>query len=184
MDGLRGSTAYISQMGLQQLVIAEIGVREGLNSIRMMEKLDVKRMYLIDHYPSYDDGGLDRGKKEQEKYYREMIENIEPYFKKTVLIHQPSIFASSLFPDRFFDVVYIDADHSYENVKNDLNLWWNKIKIGGFLTGHDYTDGYISDDNKITSTRGVIDAVDEFVKDNELNPIFFNDTDYLIKKLK
>jgi hypothetical protein len=183
MSELRGSTAYVADQKLSQLTVAEIGVREGLNAVRILEKLDVKCIYLIDNYPIYDDGGVIRENEEQETHYKEMFENLHPYFKKSVLIHQPSTFASSLFTDRFFDVVYIDGDHSYENVKNDLAIWWNKVKIGGFLTGHDYANGYLIN-NKMISTIGVVNAVDEFVKNNNLDIIYFSDTDYLIKKLK
>jgi len=51
------------------------------------------------------------------------------------------------------DFVYIDGDHSYENVKLDLNLWYPKLKLYGVLGGDDY--GHISG-------RGVVKAVNEF----------------------
>ncbi len=37
------------------------------------------------------------------------------------------------------DFVFIDGDHEYEAVLNDLNLWFPKIKSGGLLAGHDWT---------------------------------------------
>lgn len=43
-------------------------------------------------------------------------------------------------PDGHFDVIYIDADHSYEGLTRDLNNWKNKITKNGFIYGHDYTD--------------------------------------------
>lgn len=42
------------------------------------------------------------------------------------------------FPDKYFDFVYIDADHSYQSVKNDILAWSSKVKDGGILAGHDY----------------------------------------------
>ena len=39
--------------------------------------------------------------------------------------------------DRSLDLVFIDADHSYEAVKRDIDSWKNKVKYNGILAGHD-----------------------------------------------
>lgn len=36
------------------------------------------------------------------------------------------------------DVVFIDALHDYESVKEDIALWWPLVRQGGYLAGHDY----------------------------------------------
>lgn len=36
------------------------------------------------------------------------------------------------------DFVFIDADHSYEGVKQDIEDWTPKIVPGGFVIGHDW----------------------------------------------
>ena len=35
-------------------------------------------------------------------------------------------------------MVYIDADHSYEAVKADIDAWMPHVRDGGILAGHDY----------------------------------------------
>ena len=42
------------------------------------------------------------------------------------------------FSNNYFDMIYIDADHSYEGCKKDLNESYKKIKNGGWILGHDY----------------------------------------------
>lgn len=41
-----------------------------------------------------------------------------------------------------FDVVYIDGLHQYEQVKKDIINYRAVINKGGFITGHDYCDGW------------------------------------------
>ena len=45
--------------------------------------------------------------------------------------------ASLIFADRSVDVVWMDADHRYSQFKHDILVWWPKVKVGGWLTGHD-----------------------------------------------
>jgi hypothetical protein len=51
------------------------------------------------------------------------------------------------------DVIYIDASHEYEAVKNDISGYWGLLKNNGSIIGDDYTK---------THWPGVVKAVDEF----------------------
>lgn len=66
--------------------------------------------------------------------------------------------ASTLFKCGTFDLVFIDADHSYEGVKEDIVLWRGLVKEGGWLGGHDYL-------NIDPRFEGVNRAVDELFPD-------------------
>lgn len=63
--------------------------------------------------------------------------------------------AANIVPDASLDFVFIDADHSYEGCKADIDAWLPKVKPGGLLSGHDYG-------NKDFEDFGVTRAVDEF----------------------
>ena len=64
-------------------------------------------------------------------------------------------------PDEHFDFIYIDGEHTYKAVKQDINDWWSKVKPGGILAGHDYIED-VRPDNSAKL------AVDEFAERNNL----------------
>ena len=63
-----------------------------------------------------------------------------------------------------FDIIYIDGDHSDEQVKKDFNNAWKYIKKGGVIIGHDFLHQQNFLNNK---NCGVTKAVCEFI--NEQN---------------
>ena len=86
--------------------------------------------------------------------------------------------------NEWFDMVYIDTDHRYENTKQDLSEWHSKVKVGGLFCGHDYTHN--------NSRWGVVEAVDEFrekagvkyfhqTKDNDINWLILKDKNWDIQ---
>ena len=70
------------------------------------------------------------------------------------------------FDDNYFDMLYIDGDHSYEGCKRDLNVAIKKVKNGGWIMGHDYEMNM--DKAKTFYSFGVKQAVDEFCKEQNL----------------
>ena len=68
------------------------------------------------------------------------------------------------------DFVYIDADHHYENVLEDINAWFGKVRNGGIISGHDYC--------RYLDHFGVIEAVDHFCKINGYTDVKFTTDDY------
>jgi predicted O-methyltransferase YrrM len=58
--------------------------------------------------------------------------------------------AAQLVVDGSLDFVFIDADHSYEAVRKDIDAWRSKVRAGGWIGGHDYNRKF----------PGVVRAVD------------------------
>jgi predicted O-methyltransferase YrrM len=59
-----------------------------------------------------------------------------------------------------YDVIYIDGDHSYEQVKKDFTNAWKFLKPGGLLIGHDFIHPSNFRNDK---DCGVTQAVSEFI---------------------
>ena len=62
--------------------------------------------------------------------------------------------------NNYYDIIYIDGDHSYQGVKKDLEASFEKVKDGGFIMGHDYEMN--AEKGKNLYNFGVKKAVDEF----------------------
>ena len=87
--------------------------------------------------------------------YSEFIENTKPVSYYVNSIKGWSVTVAKSYRDSSLDFVFIDADHSYQSVKNDLHAWFPKLNNRGVFAGHDYGD----------PTNGVKQAVDEFFGD-------------------
>ena len=72
-----------------------------------------------------------------------------------------------------FDVVYIDADHTYESVKSDIAAWYPGLTSGGALCGHDYNP---------KTWPGVVQAVDEFCAEHDYTIIKYIDSSWMLIK--
>ncbi len=59
---------------------------------------------------------------------------------RRTIIREDSVVAAEQVPDESLDFVFIDADHSYYGVTRDLKAWVPKVKIDGFVSGHDFED--------------------------------------------
>ena len=126
-------------------VVAEIGVDRGRFAERIYEVTQPKQLHLIDLFQ-----------------FEYQITDVNKLFdnKADVKMHQiKSADAGQLFEDEYFDWIYIDTDHTYETTKAELNAFADKIKPGGFISGHDYFQVGVSNG----FSYGVMSAVHEFV---------------------
>lgn len=136
---IRDLAKFVNKQRDFPIVVAEVGVEKGLNATEMLGKMNISRLYLIDPYPEYTDCSTGYVSKQvNQDTYRMMFNNVQNWLDKITLVHQTSQFAATLFPDEFFDFVYIDGNHDYEPVRTDIAAWWPKVKVGGIIGGHDY----------------------------------------------
>lgn len=70
--------------------------------------------------------------------YKNTMDNIHGYEDRGIMIRASSKNASEIFEDESLDFVFIDANHAYDFVVEDIKLWYPKLKKGGMFSGHDY----------------------------------------------
>src|SRR3990167_570272 len=117
-----------NNLKFKNIIIAEIGVNTGYNASEILENIEsIKEFHLVDDYVH-----------NVENSYKIAIDSLDKFKDKIIWHKIDSMTASKKFKDSYFDCIYIDADHEYNAVKNDIFCWWPKIKSGGLLCGHDY----------------------------------------------
>lgn len=142
-------------------VVAEAGVAEGDFSARILSAAKPISLHLIDVW-------------ESPRYHQGLFESVRSRFNTEIEegqieIHRSlSTEAAPLFPDNYFDWIYIDTDHSYETTREELLRYAPKVKENGIIAGHDYTMG-----NWIKALRfGVIEAVHEFCVEQDWELVY------------
>jgi len=120
---------------------AEIGVYRA-DYTKVLAKSGLQ-IYGIDPWLSYPNYPYNADPKTQERmneYYETSKKILEPYLNCT-LIKKTSMEAAEDFANRSLDFVYIDGNHSFRYVAEDLCEWSKKVKKGGIIAGHDYIYG-------------------------------------------
>lgn len=125
----------------KNLIIAELGVFEGEFSKIIYDICKPKELLLVDLFEGYFGSGDKDGKNYHYVQLEEEMNKIVNYFNNDpsvkIIKNYTTNFLNSL-PNEYLDMVYIDADHSYNSVLTDLRLSYNKVKNGGLICGHDY----------------------------------------------
>ena len=64
-----------------------------------------------------------------------LLENGKVIFKQHKSLDKELL---DVLPDGYFDFIYLDGSHSFDTVRSEIFLFWEKVKPGGILAGHDY----------------------------------------------
>lgn len=165
---------------------AEIGVHMGDFSRQILDVVSPKELHLIDPWKHEESstyknalyGGLAKnGQAEMDERFLKVISRFDKEIREgLVKINRGySVDVLSRFSDEYFDWIYIDGNHLYEYVKNDLELSFLKTRSKGYITGDDYVEGG-------WWNGGVKKAVDEFVKTQLAELIEIRDGQYILRK--
>ena len=162
---------------------AEIGVWKGDNAKTILDILKPSKMYLIDPWMYYDDYprklGADGSQKQMEDIYNQVVKRFMKYDNVSIMREKSE---DALKKIDYLDWIYIDGNHIHEYVKNDLELSWNIIPIGGYIIGDDYT--ILRNKTLKKELRMAVDNFIEYHSDEVDVPIKGTCNQYFIKKIK
>lgn len=157
--------------------IAEVGVFAGEATVQFMRSPKVKFVVCVDNWTGgYDENDwasnadmeVTRFAFNQRMWSVPATENSARY----CVFDGTSLQAATACQPASLDLVYLDANHSYESVHEDIEAWLPAVKPGGWGAGHDY--------NK-AAFPGVVLAVDELVLQFG-HLLVFPDTSWAVRK--
>lgn len=170
-NNLYGLFNFIKHHDLKDKKMVEIGCYLGISTeLFAMFSKEITTVDLWGIDETYDGG-------ENPKEYWPIIEKqardrLSKYSNVTI-IKDKSSNASKNFENESLDLVYLDGNHSYFGLMDDIENWYNKINIGGVLSGHDY--------NQVEVKK----VVDEIVTKFNLSDLkVFDDTSWSLIKTK
>lgn len=143
---------------------AEIGISSGIFSKYLCKGNPDLRLYSIDAWQIYPGYTYAHSQKKMDKLYSIAKKRLIPY--KCNIVRGWSVDIAKRFANESLDFVYIDANHDYEHVKEDIKEWSKKVRKGGIISGHDYING----SNGVA--YGVKQAVNEWTVENKIHPLW------------
>ena len=138
--------------------ILEIGSYEGRSSIFFLKNFLNSNIICVDTWEGSD---------EHDEFNFKQIEKNFDYntsnFQMNNFLIKKKMTSNEFFRNnkKFFDLIYVDGDHSSHQVKIDINNSWDSLKSGGFLILDDYMWWYYKDLKKNPST-----PINDFIKEN------------------
>lgn len=149
---------------------AEIGVSQGYLSEAMFKAIPNLHLYCVDAWTPYRGNAWSGSKERNDHHYKATLERLKKY--NATIIREMSMDAVKKIKDNSLDFVYIDANHSFDYVMQDLIAWTKKVRPGGIVSGDDYYQ---------FRKAGVIEAVDAYTK---VHGIKFNLTNPYPEKIQ
>ena len=159
MRGKNNGIIHLVNYLPDNVIMAEIGCYAGEGALFFLKSGKIKKYYAVDPWKDSLEGEVE-GTEEFKQRTKFVYDNIEwaeksfdirilPYKDIVVKLKMTFFEAWHLLPQ--LDLIYIDGDHRYDGVLNDILLAKKLVKKGGIISGHDYH----------WESPGVIKAVDE-----------------------
>lgn len=153
---------------------AEVGVESGRYAYELLTRNPGLHLYCVDAWMPY-------------KGYREhvttgkltsLFEDAERRLNglNVTFVKGWSVEMSAKFDDGSLDFVYIDANHDYAHVTEDLEAWVPKVRSGGIVSGHDYCGGK----QRSGYVVEVVQAVKDFTAKHGIRPWYVLGTPELV----
>lgn len=163
----------------------EVGVWKGDMSAKLLRRVRPEKLLLVDPWafdPRFADslfgGHTAKSQADMDAIWEKVCNRFSNEVKQGVVaIHRStSAGVAGSVADESVDWVYIDGNHTYEFVLEDLRCWYPKVRPGGLVAGDDYgrPNAWWGD--------GVTRAVMDFVKAEDVVVEAIHKQQYILRK--
>lgn len=156
INQLAGHVAYLLE-GKECKRMLEIGSYMGESTLIFCSYNTFEEVHCIDPFEGKEEAN-DMLNVDWKQVKKEFWTNTRHFKNKIKVYNDYSYNLVDKFPDKFFDFIYIDANHTYEDVKRDVLSYLPKTK--SIIGGHDYNPGVWD---------GVVEAVNEIFPNNKIH---------------
>lgn len=178
---------FLLRMLPRDSIGAEIGVNKGDFSSQILRTVKPRELHLIDPWKHEESGAYEKalyggelqgGQKEMDYRYRDVCRRFGRHIQSgRVIVHRGhSSDILKRFQDQYFDWIYIDGNHRYEFVVQDLELSFRKTRVGGYISGDDYGRKSTWWDD------GVERAVNEFIEREPVQVIKIQNFQFIVQR--
>lgn len=146
---------FFKQLGFK--IGAEVGVYKAAFTEKFC-KAGFDKVYAIDPWMAYQGAGRTQEEQERQDFIYGHVTRVLAPYSNAEIIRKTSRDALNDFKDNSLDFVYIDGDHEFAHVAEDIVGWTKKVRKGGVVAGHDYfcTDPWAR--NLVCHVGPVVDA--------------------------
>ena len=125
--------------------VVEIGARYGESSKVILENLNVDKYIIIDPYTSYEEYSGDGFNKiisddNDDKIFNETKNKLESLHNNMVFYRTFSTDVNTInaIENNSIDLIFIDGNHTYKYVLEDLENYYPKLNKNGIICGDDF----------------------------------------------
>ncbi len=127
---------------------AEVGVWDGRLSEALLRARPDLVLLMVDRWHAVDpdhryarDGSRTLGRKNEDEYQAAMArarERVAFAGTRAHIYYGESVQQAQWVLDGTLDLCFLDDDHSFGGLTESLTAWWPKVKVGGWMGGHDW----------------------------------------------
>lgn len=126
----------LNQLGLVNEAV-EIGTHRGEFADIFLARWYGYKLHCVDPWEDYPQATSLWGGGTRKDDYKQ-AQAVARKHRNRMILHRTTSLLSAKEITNDLDFVYIDGNHTYEDVFQDLSVWWPKLKTNGILAGHDW----------------------------------------------
>lgn len=152
------------EVGTHHAIFADQFMSRFRGSITLVDPWQAQHEDFPTFYPTLSDISVSR-----DEDYRAAMTIMEKYGDRVTVLRSKSVDAAATFEDGTVDFVYVDGLHDFDSVMQDIRAWYPKVRSGGVIAGHDYSEEYLPEVKRAVDLSPALAEVKLFFTDETMS---------------